>query len=247
MRIKLSIATVMLEKITDMGRNERKRRYDDGCAVAQVMDIIGERWALMIVRELIFGPKRFGDIRANLPGLSANVLTQRLEGLEAAGIVQRRKLPPPASVQVYELTEWGAESEILFRVIGRWAARSPFLTPAFMSVASVVLSMRTMFSAERAGDFAAIIGFRFDREHFRATVAEGIFAIEPGEPDGADALFSGDQNALVGMLYGGEPLAAMEASGTVSIDGDRHVFARFLTLFPLPEPAAAGNAARQRS
>ncbi|MBB6124981.1 winged helix-turn-helix transcriptional regulator [Sphingobium subterraneum] len=211
------------------------------------MDIIGERWALMIIRELIFGPKRFGDIRAGLPGLSANVLTQRLEALEAAGIVQRRKLPPPASVQIYELTEWGAESEILFRIIGRWAARSPLLTPAFMSVASVVLSMRTMFDTERARDFDADIGFRFGAEHFRATVKDGTLTIEPGETDGADVVFSGDQNALVAMLYGGEALAPLESSGAVGVEGDPALFARYLTLFPLPEQAVPGNLPRQRA
>jgi len=84
-----------LEKLT----NQTRRRYDDACGTAHGLELIGERWALLVVRELMFGPKRFGDLRASLPGLSANVLTQRLEGLEAAGVVVRRKLPPPASVR----------------------------------------------------------------------------------------------------------------------------------------------------
>ena len=113
-----------LEKVTESGSGGAKRRYDDACAATHGMDIIGERWALPVMRELMMGPRRFGELRRSLPALSANVLTQRLEGLEAAGIVVRRKLPPPASVQVYELTPWGQEAGPIFQELGRWAARS---------------------------------------------------------------------------------------------------------------------------
>ena len=102
-----------------------RRRYDDACGTAHALDLVGERWALLVMRELMLGPKRFSDIRADLPGISANMLTQRLEGLEAAGVLVRRRLPPPASAQVYELTPWGYEAEPIFQVLGRWAARSP--------------------------------------------------------------------------------------------------------------------------
>src|ERR671919_409087 len=113
-----------LEKVTEKLEARSKRHYEDACATAHAMDLVGERWALLVMRELMLGPKRFSDLRADLPGISANVLTQRLEGLEAAGIVVRRKLPPPASSQVYELTRWGYESEPIFQALGRWAARS---------------------------------------------------------------------------------------------------------------------------
>lgn len=217
----------------------KKRHYDDGCAVAQVMDIIGERWALFVIRELLFGPRRFSDLRANLPGISANVLTQRLEGLEAAGIVTRRRLPPPASAQVYDLTDWGREAEPLFRVIGKWAARSPRLTPAWMSAASVVLSMRTMFDAGRAGDMRARIGFRFPDGDFVAEIADGAFTIGPGEAEGADVIVTGDQNLLVAALYGGVPLSDVAAQGLV-VAGDASIMERFVGLFPLPDTAPAG-------
>src|SRR3712207_2524226 len=100
-----------LEKITQAS----KRRYDDACGTAHALDLIGERWALLVMRELMLGPKRFGDLRRDLPGISANVLTQRLEGLEAAGLLVRRRLAPPASAQVYELTPWGYEAEQIGR------------------------------------------------------------------------------------------------------------------------------------
>src|SRR4028118_2042710 len=111
-----------LQKITS---SPGRRRYDDACGAAHALDLVGERWALLVMRELMLGPKRFSDLRADLPGISANVLTQRLEGLEAAGVLVRRKLPPPASTQAYELTPWGYEAEPIFQVLGRWAARSP--------------------------------------------------------------------------------------------------------------------------
>ena len=113
---------------------------------------MGERWALLVMRELLVGPKRFSDLRASLPGISANVLTQRLEGLEAAGVLVRRRLPPPAPVQVYELTEWGYESEPIFQALGRWGARSPGHDPSLpLSAASLLLSLRTMLDPGPGG------------------------------------------------------------------------------------------------
>src|SRR3712207_5347821 len=100
-----------LQKITDANSAASKRRYDDACGTAHALDLVGERWALLVMRELILGPKRFSDLRADLPGLSVNVLTQRLESLEASGLLVRRKLPPPAVAQVYELTSLGYEVE----------------------------------------------------------------------------------------------------------------------------------------
>src|SRR5690606_33137136 len=112
--------------------------------------------------------------------------------------------PPPAGAQVYELTDWGSEAEILFRVIGRWAARSPFLSPAPMSVSSAILSMRTMFCAEKAGDLRCTIGLHLNGQDFAATAAEGLLTIEPGQADTPDALVSGTPDMLVRALYEGE-------------------------------------------
>ncbi len=103
----------------------RVRTYDDGCAAAHALDLVGERWALLVVRELLLGPKRFTDLRSGLPNASPNVLAQRLRGLEAAGVVRRRKLPPPAASRVYELTEWGKDLEPVIISLGKWGVRSP--------------------------------------------------------------------------------------------------------------------------
>src|ERR1700743_3723951 len=96
-----------------------KRTYGDSCGIARALDLIGERWALLVVRELILGPKRFTDLRAGLPNLSADVLAQRVRDREQAGLVRRRKLPPPAGARVYELTEWGSELEPVLLALGR--------------------------------------------------------------------------------------------------------------------------------
>jgi DNA-binding HxlR family transcriptional regulator len=221
-----------------------RRRYDDACATAHAMDLIGERWALLVMRELMFGPKRFSDLRADLPGISANVLTQRLEGLEAAGIVVRRRLPPPTPVQLYELTPWGAEAEPIFQALGRWAARSPLHDPTLpFSASSLFLSFRTMFDAERAAGLSALIGFRIGKERFLVRIEDGRLTAERRPFDTADAAFAGTAQRIAAVVYGGVPMAGMVDSGMLAVDGDRALAERFTRLFPLPDKADPGRAA----
>jgi DNA-binding HxlR family transcriptional regulator len=212
-----------------------RRTYEDACGAAHALDLVGERWALLVMRELMLGPKRFSDLRASLPGISANVLTQRLAGLEAAGVLVRRKLPPPASVQVYELTPWGYESEPIFQTLGRWAARSPSHDPTLpLSAVSLFLSFRTMFDAARARGLDARVGFRIGEESFLVTIARGRIEAARGDHRGAGAVFTGPAPAVAAAVYGGVPLAALEAQGLLSVEGDRALAERFVTLFPLP-------------
>ena len=186
-----------LEKVTGL----HGRRYEDACGTALGLEILGERWALLVVRELMLGPKRFGDLRASLPGLSANVLTQRLEGLEAAGVLVRRKLPPPASVQVYELTPWGLEAEPIIQAMGRWAARSPDHDATLpLSPVGLMLSFRTMFDAAEAGGARTVLGFRFGAESFVVRVAEGALTAARTEPVGAEAVVTGSPEAVAAVL-----------------------------------------------
>jgi DNA-binding HxlR family transcriptional regulator len=223
------------QKITDSERTASKRRYDDACGTAHALDLIGERWALLVMRELMLGPKRFGDLRSDLPGISANVLTQRLEGLEAAGLLVRRRLPPPASAQVYELTPWGYEAEPIVQSLGRWAARSPAHDPTLpISATSIMLSFRTMFDPARAGDFRARIGFRLGAESFMAEVEGGRFRNGRADIDGADVVFTGTPPGLAAFVYGGQPIHVLQPAGMLTVEGDREVAARFATLFPLP-------------
>ena len=212
-----------------------RRRYEDACGAAHALDLVGERWALLVMRELMLGPKRFSDLRADLPGISANVLTQRLEGLEAAGVLVRRKLPPPASVQVYELTPWGYESEPIFQALGRWAARSPAHDPSLpLSAVSLFLSFRTMLDPRRAQGLDARIGFRIGEETFLARLVDGRIEVARAALDQADAVFTGAARAVAAAVYGGQPLDALVAAGALSLEGDRALAERFVTLFPLP-------------
>lgn len=226
-----------LEKITKEPVG-RARRYHDACGAAHGLDLIGERWALLVIRELMMGPRRFSDLRKDLCGISANVLTQRLEGLEASGIVQRRKLPPPASVQVYELTDWGYEIKPVFMVLGRWAARSPLHDPTLpISAVSIMQSFETMFDPARAGDAAMALGFVLDEDRMVVSVAGGRITTRRGEAEEAEVVVRAAPPVVAAAVYGKVPLAALEGEGAMTIEGDRAFFARFIDFFHLPEKA----------
>jgi DNA-binding HxlR family transcriptional regulator len=216
----------------------RRRTYDDGCAAAHALDLVGERWALLVVRELLLGPKRFTDLKAGLPGASPNVLSQRLRELEGAGIVRRRKLPPPAASRVYELTEWGEELEPVIVRLGRWGARSPSKPrDAALGVDSLVLSFRTMFDPRAAEGLQANYELLFGEDRFRAVVDEGRFEISRGAAERPDVIVEADPGTLTELVYAGRSLAEALEAGDLKIEGDRSAFERFLGLFPLPAPA----------
>lgn len=220
-----------LEKVT-----ESRRWYDDACGTALALEFVGERWSLLIMRELMFGPRRFGEIRANLPGISANVLTQRLDSMEAAGILGRRRLPSPANVQVYELTRWGLEAETLMQELGRWATRSHRHDPmAFFSPASAMMSLRTMIDRARAAAESMTIAFRFPADAFVAQVVDGGLMVVRDQSDAADVTFTGDTMAFRRTIYGKLPLGE---DGGLAVEGDRAAAQRFVDLFALPEKIA---------
>ena len=221
----------------------KRRTYDDGCAAAHALDLVGERWALLVVRELLLGPKRFTDLKAGLPGASPNVLSQRLRELEGAGIVRRRKLPPPAASRVYELTEWGTELEPVIVRLGRWGARSPSKPrDAALGVDSLVLSFRTMFDPRAAEGLTASYELRFGEDQFHAVVDDSRFEISRGSADRPDAIVETDSDTLAALVYAGRPLAEVLESGDLKIEGDGSAVERFLGLFPLPEPALPAEA-----
>src|SRR5688500_3200775 len=147
-----------------------KRTYGDACGIARALDILGERWALMIVRELLLGPKRFTDLRTGLPHLSADVLAQRLRHLEAAGVLTRRTLPPPTPAKIYELTASGRALEPALVELGRWggAYAPPPDGGCGMSLDSHILSLQTLFDPELAAGFSARVRLEVDGQEFRA-------------------------------------------------------------------------------
>lgn len=216
-----------------------KRTYDDGCAAAHALDLVGERWALLVVRELVLGPKRFTDLRTDLPGISPNVLSQRLHELEQVAVVRRRKLAPPASVWVYELTDWGLELELIIKQLGRWGARSPFMDrEAKLSVDSLILSFQTMFHPDAAAGLTASYELVFGDDRFHAEVADGRIEVVRGTASRPDAVIESDPDTLAALVYDGRDLAEALRSGDLKVQGDAAAVERFVTLFSLPEPVA---------
>jgi DNA-binding HxlR family transcriptional regulator len=211
------------------------RRYNDACGTAHALEIFGDRWALLIIRELLLGPRRFSQLRGDLPGISGGVLAQRLTELEQRQVLVHAKLPPPASAPVYELTAWGYEAEAITSAMGRWAARSPRHDPSRpISGVSLLLSFRTMLDRSRCGDIDAHIGFRFGEDVYGGHLTRGGIAMAQGDPPDASLRFAGSPMALGAAVYGGAPLAQLEADHALSIAGDRDLAERFVTLFPLP-------------
>jgi DNA-binding HxlR family transcriptional regulator len=217
------------------------RTYGDGCAIARALDLVGERWALLVVRELLLGPKRYTDLRRGLRGASPNVLSERLRELQRAGIVRRRKLPPPAGSRVYELTDWGLELEETVMSLGRWAARSP--TPPsdapVVSADSIILALRARFDSRAAHGLRAGYELRLGEDRFRIEVADDELEVARGGADQPDATIDTDNDTLSAVLWEGRPLADAQRSGRMTIDGDKAAVKRFVRLFPMPEPAAA--------
>lgn len=214
-----------------------KRTYGEACAAAHALDLVGERWALLVVRELLLGPKRFTDLRTGIVNASPNVLAERLRELEQAGVLRRRKLAPPAASWVYELTDWGMELEPAICALGRWGSRSPLhQLDAAMSVDSVILALRTMFDAEAAAGFSATYELRLGESHFRAVVSDGEFEACRADAESPDAVIEAEPTVFVAVIFGERPLDDAERAGDMKLKGDRAAVVRFLGLFELPDP-----------
>ncbi|WP_448660076.1 winged helix-turn-helix transcriptional regulator [Sphingomonas sp. CJ99] len=223
-----------------MGRKRKGRWYDDACGTALALEFVGERWALLIIRELLLGPRRFGEIRAGLPGLSATVLTQRLEAMEADGILVRDILPPPARVPVYSLTPWGYEAEPVVMALGRWALRSPRHDPSLpFSRVSLMLALRMNLLADRAAGERMSMAFRLGDDLYRCDLADGTIGIKRGTADGAAAIFVGEPNDFLPALFGPMPLTMAVEKGLFRVEGDQAQAAHFCTLFALPPKIGA--------
>jgi DNA-binding HxlR family transcriptional regulator len=224
---------VQLEKVTKRPKSEEKRRYDDACGLAHALDLIGERWAMLVLLELAYGPRRFSELKADLPGISANVLSQRLAELERRGIVRKTRLPPPASAQVYAATDWGLEAAPVIARLGRWAARSPLHDPTLpISHVSIMMSLQTMLEPERAAGMAGKLGFRLGETSYVATLHDGQLDVVRKEIEGCGVVFAAAPAQLAAVIYGGAPLE------TIGVEGDIALARRFITLFPLPPKAS---------
>ena len=225
-----------LEKITLESKAPEKRRFQDACGLAHGLELVGERWALLVVRELLLGPRRFSDLRIDLPGISANILSQRLTELEKRGIVERVMLPAPARVAAYGLTPFGQSAEPMILAMSRWAMTSPAHDRTLpVNRVSMLLSMKTTIDMSRVGFLTMKVGFRFGDAAYHARLDRTGLVIEAGEDPWADVHYAGQPKALAERLYGKRDLAELAARGVLEMTGDRAQEGRFCGLFNLPE------------
>jgi len=193
------------------------RTYGDQCGVARSLDVIGERWALLIVRELLLGPKRFNDLLAGLTGASPNVISQRLRELTASGVIRQRDLGPPARVRVYELTDWGRGLEPVVLHLGQWGTRAPLPEGAGWGLDSLMLALQA------TADPAVVNGryeLRVGRDVFTVDGTSGTVRVRRGTADRPGAALTTDDDTLHALVLGKRPIAEAVESGDLHLDGD---------------------------
>jgi DNA-binding HxlR family transcriptional regulator/putative sterol carrier protein len=215
--------------------DSRGRSYNQYCAVARGLDVIGERWTLLIIRDLLVGPKRYKDLLDGLPGIGTNLLAARLRELEKKGIVRRTVLPPPAASTVYELTETGQALEPAIGAIGRWGARflgSPRETDMF-PVDGYMVAMRTSFKPQEARGIYQVFELRVGGRVFEIRIAASECTITQGPARDADAVFKMDIFTLHRLLKEGLAPGEALANGEVAVSGDEKALARFVKMFAL--------------
>ena len=211
---------------------ERRRTYGDQCGIARALDVIGERWALLVVRELILGPKRFTDLRAGLPNVGPDVLSQRLRELDAAGLIRRRTLPPPASARVYELTERGAELEPVVLALGRWGSGAPMPDgEASMSPDSIMLALKTMYDPAASRGAEGTYELAFGPDRFAVTLNGGALEIVRGPAGHPLAALETEPGVLAQLIWHGLSLARAKRDGRVVTAGDEGALRRLLGVF----------------
>jgi DNA-binding HxlR family transcriptional regulator len=214
------------------------RTYGDRCGVARALDLVGERWALLVVRELVLGPQRFTDLRGHLPGIATDVLSQRLRQLEQAGVLRPVALPAPASGRAYELTERGRDLEPVLHALGRWGSQEGFEGVTHdMSVDAFAVALSTVFEAGRADGLDLTLALVVDGDPLVAEVHDRTLELRRGQADRPDVRLEGSVAALREVLWRGRALTDAEADGSVAVGGLRSVVRKFLTLFPPPVPA----------
>src|SRR3954453_14687185 len=191
-----------------------KRAYDDPCGIARPLDVVGERWAVLVVRELVLGPKRFTGLRTGLHGVSTDVLSQRLKQLEQAGILRRVSLPPPVAPRAYERTDRGRELEPVLHALGRWGSREPFpATTREMTVDAFAVALSTVFEPERGAGLDVVVALEVGPDRLVARLRDGRLTIRRGQAESPDAVVAGDLGDLRGVLGAGRSLKGAHLAG----------------------------------
>jgi DNA-binding HxlR family transcriptional regulator/putative sterol carrier protein len=209
-----------------------RRTYDQYCAVARALDVVGERWTLLVVRELLTGPKRFKDLLDGLPGIGTTLLTARLKDLEGHGIVRRATLPPPAGSKVYELTDLGRSLEEVVMALSRWGLnllgaprQVDDLQPTWAMVA-----LQSSLQPEAASGPRETYEFRVDGELFQVRVEGGEAEARRGSAADPDLIVSGDTETLLSIAAGRLAPAEAVDTGAIRVEGDRQALARCLAM-----------------
>jgi DNA-binding HxlR family transcriptional regulator/putative sterol carrier protein len=215
----------------------KSRSYNQYCGLAYALDIVGERWTLLIVRELIAGPRRFKDLTEGLPDISTNLLAERLRSLEQQGILNRRVLPPPAGSTVYELTAVGQALETAVLELGKWGSR--FVPPSMDGVTvlglnSYALTLKTFFRPEQAQGVHETYELHIGNEVLQVQIAAGAIRVQQGTALPADAVFHTDIATYLGLLLGQIQPDAAIAEGLMRVEGDPGALSRFLSMCGVP-------------
>jgi DNA-binding HxlR family transcriptional regulator len=220
-----------------------KRQYDQYCPVATGLDIVGERWALLIVRELLLGGKRFADLEAGLPGVGTNTLTTRLADLVDAGVIARRRLAAPAGTTIYELTPWGRELEPIIYAVARWSV--PLLGTASPShplqAGWLGVALKAFFERPAARGLTTTIELLLPSGALTVAFRRGQLDVRE-EPAAAPALRMTSTEPNVVALLSGDPAASARARKAMRIEGDASLLERFVAAFPLGLAGAADRA-----
>ena len=224
-----------------------KRTYGDSCGIARALDIVGERWALLVVRELLHGPKRFTDLRTGLPRVGPDMLAARLRELEEAGVIRRGALPPPAASKIYELTEWGAELAPVLMTLGRWGSRTPLPDqPPPLGIDAAVVALETTFDPEAAGWVDAVYELTLTDQVFTLEAAAGRLEVTRGHaPAGVTPVASiqTDTATLAAVVWHGHPLERAMSEGALRVEGNLEAAADFVGLFAPPVPVRGSGGA----
>ena len=215
----------------------KSRSYNQFCALASALDVVGERWTLLIVRELLAGPRRFKDLIDGLPGISTNLLSERLRRLEQQGLLCRRVLPPPAGSTVYELTSRGQALEKAVLELGRWGSQflpTSLAGVALPSVGSMVLAIKAFFRPEQAQGVNETYELHLGHEVLQVQIKEGELHVQQGQALKADVVFYTDMRSYLGLFSGQLKPDEAIAGRLIRIEGDPGALSRFLNLCRLP-------------
>lgn len=208
-------------------------RYDDPCGIARAMGVIGDRWAVLVIRELMFGPRRFAQVRAGLQGISPNVLSQRLRDLEKSGVVHRVE-HASLGVSVYDLTDRGRAIEPVLIELGRWGSREQMTSQNDLSFSAMMFAYKTVFDRSRASD--GTYGIRVGSDTATVTIAGERIDVRRGLDEAADVVLDADMSTLRDISFGRESITSASRAGRLRVTGDHGLATAFTRMFPVPRP-----------